>query len=132
MSLPDFDTIRDTFDLLDDWDDRYAFLIDLGKKLPSYPDAARNDVHLVPGCTSQVWMIITRDEGGRLSLVADSDALIVRGLIAVLLSLFQGTTHDETQALDVDACFTQLGLNTHLSPNRRNGFFAMVEKLKQA
>ena len=129
MSLPDFDTIAETFALLEEWDDRYAYLIDLGKALPPYPEAAKTDAHRVEGCTSQVWMITTRDKGGRLSIIADSDALIVRGLIAVLIAIYKGTTVEEAGRIDIHDRFATLGLSTHLSPNRRNGFFAMVERV---
>lgn len=131
-ALPDFDTIAETFSLLDDWDDRYAYLIDLGKALPAYPDAAKTDAHQVEGCTSQVWMVTSRDKDGRLSILAESDALIVRGLIGVLMAIYHGTTAEEARVIDIQDRFAMLGLSSHLSPNRRNGFFAMVERVRVA
>ena len=132
MKLPDYDMIAESFSLLEDWDDRYAYLIDLGKALPDYPAAARTDAHKVDGCTSQVWIVTTRDAQGRLSMIADSDALIVRGLIAVLMAVYNGTTAEEAGGIDIQTLFAELGLSTHLSPNRRNGFFAMVERVRKA
>jgi len=121
--------IVDNFELFEDWEDRYRYLIDLGGKLPFMADALKTDKTKVRGCMSQVWMVL-RWEEGRLSLLADSDAQIVRGLVAVLCAVFQGKTAEEIKKIDVDGIFKNLGLDQHLSPNRRNGFFAMVERIR--
>lgn len=127
MSIED---LVDNFDALDDWEDRYKYLIGLGNDLPVMDDSLKTEHSKVRGCMSQVWLVMGWDEGGRLTVIADSDAQIVKGLIAVLVAIFGGRTKEEIQALDVDATFAQLGLDQHLSPNRRNGFFSMVETVK--
>ncbi len=124
------DELVDNFALMDDWEDRYKYLIDLGGTLPDMPEALKTDSSKVRGCMSQVWMILGWDEAGRLSILADSDAQIVRGLIAVVFAVFATRTHAEIKAIDVEKTFAELGLDQHLSPNRRNGFFSMVERVK--
>jgi cysteine desulfuration protein SufE len=128
--MTDFDTIADTFTFLDDWEARYAFLIDLGRKLEPYPEDMRDDAHKVPGCTSQVWMSYGW-ENGVLNVSVDSDAHLVKGLLAVLLALYNNKTAAEIIAIDPDMAFGALGLDGHLSPNRRNGFFAVAERIRQ-
>jgi len=120
----------DNFSLMDDWEDRYKYLIDLGDTLPDMPDVFKTDASKVRGCMSQVWMVLGWDGDKRLTMLADSDAQIVRGLIAVLCTVFAGKTVDEIRQIDVEAVFAKLGLDQHLSPNRRNGFFSMVERVK--
>ena len=120
----------DNFSLMDDWEDRYKYLIDLGSGLPDMPAALKTETSKVRGCMSQVWMVLGWDGDGRLTMLADSDAQIVRGLIAVLRTVFIGKTADEIAGIDIEAEFAQLGLDQHLSPNRRNGFFSMVERVK--
>ena len=127
--LPKLNEIKETFDLLDDWEDRYAYLIDLGRKLPEFPDIYRNDINLVKGCTSQVWMVLKTDNC-MLDIQADSDAHIVRGLIALVIVTYNEQAVSDVANIDMEQIFTDLGLSDHLSPNRRNGFFAMVEKVK--
>lgn len=128
------DELIDNFEILDDWEDRYRYLIELGKALPEMPEAAKTEETRVRGCVSQVWMIadtVTRADGAEaIALTADSDAHIVKGLIAVLLAIYDGKTPAEIGAVDIDALFEQLGLQSHLSFNRRNGFFSMVERIK--
>ena len=132
-----FAELAENFALFDDWDDRYAYLIDLGRKLPPLPDAWKTETTKVRGCMSQVWMVpghATGENGedrGRFAFAADSDAHIVKGLIAVLGVLFSGKTPAEIAAIDTEAAFRQLGLDQHLSPNRRNGFVAMVDRIKR-
>ncbi|MBX2802948.1 MAG: SufE family protein [Myxococcales bacterium] len=129
--LPDdSEELIDNFDLFDGWEDRYAYLIDLGRKLPPLDDAHKTDANKVRGCMSQVWFVQREDAEGRLRWDGDSDATIVRGLIAVLQVLYSGTTPDEARAVDVQGIFDRIGLGGHLSANRRNGFFAMVERLR--
>lgn len=120
----------DNFSLFDSWEDRYAYLIDLGGRLPPMDDALKTENAKVRGCLSQVWMVMGWDDAGRLTLIADSDAQIVRGLIAVVMAIFAGRTRTEIGGQDIDAIFGRLGLDQHLSPNRRNGFFSMVERIK--
>jgi cysteine desulfuration protein SufE len=120
--------IISNFSLFDDWEDRYRYLIDLGNTLPPTAEELKTDATKVRGCTSQVWMILGWNSG-KLAMVADSDAQLVRGLVAVLFIIFNGKTKEEAQSIDVKSIFAQLGLDQHLSPNRRNGFFAMVERI---
>lgn len=124
------DELVDNFALFDDWEERYRYLIDLGNQLPAMDEALKTDTSKVQGCMSQVWMVTGWGGDGRLTLLADSDAQIVRGLIAVVHAAFSGKTRDEVLATDIDAIFKQLGLDQHLSPNRRNGFFSMVERIR--
>ena len=125
----DLDELKENFALFDDWEERYRYLIDLGRKLPKMEDALKVEANIVKGCTSQVWMH-ARVEDGRFSFIADSDAHIVRGLIAVLDVAFNGQSVEAVAGVDIDATFHEIGLDQHLSPNRRNGFFAMVERVK--
>ena len=127
-----FDELVENFELFDEWEDRYAYVIDLGKKLPVFPEAAQTDGHKVRGCMSQVWMVPGRDpeQPDHLLFAADSDATIVKGLIAVLAVLYAGKTADEIDAIDAEGAFSRLGLDSHLSPSRRNGLFSMVERIR--
>ncbi len=122
--------IQDNFSLFDDWEERYRYLIDLGRSLPDMPEAQKTDDALVKGCTSRVWLHVNKDDNGVFTFDADSDAHIVRGLIALLLSAYNGKTADQIAQVNIDDFFSAIGLDQHLSPNRRNGFFAMVEKIK--
>jgi cysteine desulfuration protein SufE len=127
------DRIRSDFTLLDDWEDRYRYVIELGRELPPLPDALRTDVNKVRGCVSQVWLhSTTRDgpHGPAFVFQGDSDAHIVRGLIAILFAIFQGKTASEILSSDAGAVFAELGLKEHLTPQRSNGFFAMVERIR--
>ena len=124
-----FAELKENFGLLDEWDDRYAYLIDLGRKLPLLPEVYKTEGTKVRGCMSQVWLV----PGGTtvdFRFAADSDSSIVKGLIAVLASLFSGHSAAEVAAIDAEAEFRALGLEQHLSPNRRNGFVAMVGRIK--
>lgn len=125
----DFSELVDNFSFLDGWEDRYAYLIELGKALPAMDDADKTQENKVDGCMSQVWLTMRRD-GDRLFFRGESDAFIVRGLIAVLQIILSGKTFDEIAAEDVEADFNRLGLDAHLSPTRRNGFFSMVARVK--
>jgi cysteine desulfuration protein SufE len=125
--------IIDDFGVIDDWDERYRYIIDLGRKMPPLDDAVRTDSVKVRGCASQVWLIPHKEiRAGRTTLhyTGDSDAMIVRGLIAILLSLYNDKTPDEILATDAKQILTQLGLDTHLSQQRSNGLFAMVERIR--
>lgn len=120
----------DDFALFDDWEDRYRYLIDLGRSLPPMDEALKTETTLVPGCTSRVWMHADVS-GGVFKMVADSDAHIVRGLIALLMRVYQNKPLSDVAQIDIEAAFKEIGLDQHLSPNRRNGFFSMVERVKR-
>ncbi|SNC65039.1 Cysteine desulfuration protein SufE [Marinobacter sp. es.048] len=123
--------VLDGFELLDDWEERYAFIIDLGKQLPAFPEEARVEDNYVHGCQSQVWLIHHFDEAsGRLYLLIDSDAMIVRGLAAIILVALNGKTPRDLLATDIDELFEQLDLFRHISPTRGNGLRAMVGKIR--
>lgn len=117
------------FELLGDWTERYRYLVSLGKKLPPMDDALKTEATRVRGCQSQVWMVATTDDG-TMSLVADSDGHIVRGLIALLMILYSGKTPEEILDIDAKEVFRQLGLDQHLSPSRANGLFSMVGRIR--
>ncbi len=123
--------VRD-FAMLGPWEERYRYLIELGRKLPPLPEAARTEVNKVRGCMSQVWLAAQAHAGPppRLELQGDSDAHIVKGLIALLFKLYAGRTPREILALDVESVFERLGLESHITMNRRNGFYAMVERIR--
>jgi len=127
------DSIIEDFELLDNWDDRYRYLIELGRKLPPFPEDQRSDRTKVQGCASQVWLVstVTPDAADpRLAFVGDSDAHIVRGLIAILLALYSGHTAREIGAIDPAAVFGRIGLKDHLTPQRSNGLRSMVERIR--
>ncbi|HJU32732.1 MAG TPA: SufE family protein [Hyphomicrobiaceae bacterium] len=131
-----FDVIRSDFALLDDWEDRYRYVIELGRALPPLPETQRTDANKVRGCASQVWLASTVDPSGgngkpTLTFEGDSDAHIVRGLIAILFAMYSGKTADEILGVDAQAAFTDLGLQEHLTPQRSNGFFSMVERIRR-
>jgi cysteine desulfuration protein SufE len=130
MNIPTVNELIENFSFFDDWEDRYAYLIDLGDKLPEMDDALKSDINYVRGCTSKVWMVGHFSDEGKLNMLADSDAKIVRGLVAILFSAYAGKSKAEIKATDINDIFTQLGLEGHLSPSRRNGFYAMVERIQ--
>lgn len=123
--------LEESFALLSDWEARYGLIIDLGRQLEPLPDAAYTDANKVRGCMSQVWMVARRDDDGRLQILGDSDAHIVKGLIAILLMIYSGKTPAEIGEIDIKATFGRLNLEQHISANRRNGLFAMVERIQQ-
>jgi cysteine desulfuration protein SufE len=131
--MADIDEIIDNFSLLDDWDDRYRYLIELGRELPPLAAEAHNDANKVRGCASQVWLdtrVRPNGTGGPvLTFVGDSDAHIVRGLIAVLFAMYSGRSAKHILATDAVALFEKMGLREHLTPQRSNGFRAMVERI---
>ena len=123
------DEIIESFELLDDWEDRYSILIDLGKKLPDFPEHMRKDENLVKGCVSKVWMV-PKIENGVFTFEGDSDAHIVRGLVGLLHIIYSGQPVADLKTVDIDGIFDKLCLKQNLSPNRRNGVFSMIEKIK--
>ncbi len=128
--LPLADLIEN-FSILGDWEERYQYLIDLGRLLPPMDEALKNDQTLVNGCVSKVWIFSQKATDGRFHFVADSDGNITKGLIYVVLSAYEGKTAAEIKEVAIQDNFKKLGLDEHLSPNRRNGFFAMVERIQK-
>jgi cysteine desulfuration protein SufE len=128
------DEIRDNFALLEDWDDRYRYVIELGRTLDPMPDAEHSTANKVNGCASQVWLSrqVARSDVGEpvLSYLGDSDAHIVRGLIAILLTLYSDRSAREILATDPIAVFDELGFRDHLTPQRSNGLRSMVERIR--
>jgi cysteine desulfuration protein SufE len=122
-------SILEDFAVVDDWDERYRYIIELGRKMSPFPEAERTDAVKVRGCASQVWLI-SHNDAGKLTFIGDSDAHIVRGLIAILLALYNGKTPDEILSIDAKSVLHQLGLDTHLSQQRSNGLTAMVERIR--
>ena len=125
--------VIENFEFLDDWEDRYRYLIDLGKGLPDLDEHYKTEDYRVRGCTSQVWLVasVSDQESGKLmNYKADSDAHIVRGLVALVLIAFSEKSPQAVLDVDIEDVFKQLGLEKHLSFNRRNGFFSMVERVK--
>ena len=128
------DEIIDNFALLDEWDDRYRYVIELGRELPPLPEAEHSEANKVRGCTSQVWLVthVQPDGAGGpvLSFDGDSDAHIVRGLVAILFALYSGKTAKAILDTDAVAIFDQLGLRENLTPQRSNGLRSMVERIR--
>jgi cysteine desulfuration protein SufE len=129
MATPSIDEIRESFAFFDDWEDRYKFIIDLGRGIPPMADSLKVDANIVRGCQSQVW-IDHRLGDGRLYFTLDSDAMIVRGLIAIVLAAFNGRTPPSILAYDIDGLFRDLDLLRHLSPTRGNGLAALVRRIR--
>ena len=131
--MADIDEIIDNFSLLDEWDDRYRYLIELGRALPPLAAEAHNEANKVRGCASQVWLdtsVRPNGAGGPvLTFVGDSDAHIVRGLIAILFAMYSGRSAKDILASDAVALFEKLGLREHLTPQRSNGFRSMVDRI---
>lgn len=132
--MPDvtLERIERGFQLMPNWQDRYRYLIQLGRKLEPLPDEFRDEDHRVKGCTSNVWLAsdLTEESPSRLRFRADSDAHIVKGLVALLLVIYQGKTPEEALGIDARAILDRLDLQAHLSPSRSNGLFAMVERIR--
>jgi cysteine desulfuration protein SufE len=130
------DDIRADFGLLDDWEDRYRYVIELGRGLPPFPEELRTEANKVRGCASQVWLATKPVASGnspkadRMMMQGTSDAMIVQGLIAVLLALYDGKTLDEIVKTDAQAVFSELGLSEHLTQQRSNGLASMVKRIR--
>lgn len=129
-------SIRDDFALLDDWEDRYRYVIELGRTLEAVDEGEKSDAVKVRGCASQVWLVsecamASDGDECRLHFRGDSDALIVRGLIAILLAIYNDKTPSEILALAADNVFDELGLKSHLTPQRSNGLAAMVLRIRR-
>lgn len=129
MATEAFEDIADTFEFLDDWEDRYRHVIDMGKAIPAMDDALKVPATKVDGCASQVW-IQPKITEGTFTFIGDSDAMIVKGLIAVLMALYNDVPVEEVGQIDAAAELGRLGLNDHLSAQRSNGVRAMVERIR--
>jgi cysteine desulfuration protein SufE len=129
MTLND---LADTFDMLGDWEERYRYLIELGRKLEPMPEADKAEINKVRGCMSQVWLTAENRPGppSRLHFRGDSDAHIVKGLVAVLMMLYSDRTPRQILDTDLHEAFARLGLDNNLTMNRRNGFYAMIERIR--
>jgi cysteine desulfuration protein SufE len=127
-----FQKLAEDFEFLDDWEDRYRYVIELGKSLPPLEETERTDANKVRGCASQVWLVSEAEPGKEpvLRFRGDSDAHIVRGLIALLLALYSGLPARDIAAADPEAAFAKLGLREHLSSQRSNGLSAMVARIR--
>ena len=130
MASPAFEDLTETFDFLDDWEERYRHVIELGKAMPPLDDSFKVPTLKVQGCASQVWLRPVID-GDHFDFQGDSDAMIVRGLIAILHKLYSGLTLAQVRAVDAPAELARLGLHDHLSSQRSNGLRAMVERIRQ-
>jgi cysteine desulfuration protein SufE len=131
--MADLQTILDDFSFLDDWEDRYRYVIELGKALPDLPDAEKTDANKVQGCASQVWLVSRVGEGDDpvMHFEGDSDAHIVRGLVAIVLVVYSGKKASEIAKLDAINVFGQIGLVEHLSAQRANGLRSMVNRIRE-
>ena len=132
--LIDLDEILETFENLEEWDERYGYLIELGQGLPSMSDELKAPENKVEGCMSRVWLVTRACESesdATLEIIADSDSIIVRGLIALLIAVYSGRTAREILAFDIQSLFATLELKQHLSVSRRNGLGAMVRRIRE-
>jgi cysteine desulfuration protein SufE len=127
------DDIRDTFAFLDSWEDRYRYVIELGEALPPFPEESRTDGHKVRGCVSQVWLVTRAGPGPDpvVEFEGDSDAHIVRGLVAIMLALFSGRRASRIVATDAEETLREFGLDEHLTPQRANGLRSMVKRIQR-
>ncbi len=145
MTLPDLNTFKanpfgteqtidellDTFEFLDDWEERYTYIIDLGKSLPAFPESEKIETNYVHGCQSQVWLIHQRDpDNGKIYLLIESDAIIVKGLAAIVLTALNARQPEDILAFDLEAVFEKIDLIRHISPTRGNGLRSMIEMVK--
>ena len=131
-SISSIDDLVDNFTFLDDWEDRYRYVIELGRTLPALSEAEHSDANKVRGCASQVWFVskVVRNGEVRLTFRGDSDAHIVRGLIAILFAIYSDKAAKDILAADAVEVFERLGLREHLTPQRSNGFRSMVERIR--
>ncbi len=130
-STPTIADIQSDFEMLDDWEDRYRYIIELGRQLAPLPADAKNDATKVRGCASQVWLVSNLDAAARtLSFQGESDSHIVQGLIAILLALTNGRPAADLTTLDIQSYFNKLGLKEHLTPQRSNGLASMIGRIK--
>lgn len=133
MTAQTFDELVENFELFDDWEERYRYVIDLGKQMPEFPEALKSDATIVDGCVSRVWLDEKVSGSGPSAVIefsGDSDAFIVKGLIAVLQSLLSGKTASKILETDVQEHLSRIDLSAHLSPQRSNGLNAMVDRIR--
>ncbi|ADM08706.1 hypothetical protein PB2503_03147 [Parvularcula bermudensis HTCC2503] len=128
--LPDFEAIKDDMAFLEDWDERYRYIIDLGRQLPPLAEEERSEDTRVRGCASQVWLVFDTGEAGHLRIRGDSDAAIVKGLIAILLSLYKGKSAADIAAIDPKAALGELDLEAHITSQRSNGLASMIARIR--
>lgn len=124
----------EAFEMFDDWEDKYRFLIDLGRKLPALPDADKTEENRIHGCQSRVWVVAEKrsaPEGEVVEFVADSDSDIVKGLISILRRVYYGQTAERILQFDIEGLLHRLELDQHLSMNRRNGLYEMIQRIKR-
>ncbi len=126
------DDILESFSMLDNWEDRYRYVIELGRELPPFPEAARDEVHKVPGCVSQVWLVTKAGSGDDpiMTFIGDSDAHIVRGLVYILITFYSGKKASDVYHADIEALLKTLGLDENLTPQRSNGLRSMVQRIR--
>ena len=129
MKLPSHEEILEDLEFLDDWENRYEYIIDLGKALPALSPEQRLDIYKVKGCQSDVWLI-SKNNDGKLEFSVDSDAMIVKGLLGLVMSVYNQRTPSEILAFDIDQYFQTLDLEQHISPTRGNGLRAIVAKIR--
>lgn len=122
--------IVEAFELIDDWEERYRYVIELGRSLPEFPDALKTDATKVEGCVSKVWLRVS-ERDGHIEISGDSDAMIVRGLVAILLAYYNGRPVEDVPCLDVYGFLRQLELDDHLTPQRSNGLASMVKRIRR-
>ncbi|MEM7071442.1 MAG: SufE family protein [Pseudomonadota bacterium] len=125
------DNLIDEFSFLETWEERYSYIIEMGNEIEPYPPDKQDNAHKIEGCISQVWYMSYQNEDGSLHMVADSDAFIVKGLIAILFRLYNDRMPHEITNFDHEVFFKRLGLEGYLSPNRRNGFVSIFQRIKQ-
>lgn len=128
----DIEELVEEFDFLDDWEERYRYLIDMGKALAPLSDEERNELTRVKGCVSRVWLVSENTDEGRLRFRADSDAHIVRGLAALLMRVYSGRTPEEILSVDAREVLARIGLAEHLTPQRSNGLASMIGRIRAA
>ena len=131
MPVSSLSELADNFELLGDWDTRYEYLMDLGKRLEALSDSDKTDVSKVHGCMSNVWIVGDQNADGSIKFRAECDTAVIRGVIAVLVEIYSGSTPEDCMKLDPDEMFDQLGLFDHLSPTRHVGVYAIVMRLQQ-
>lgn len=127
----DLAELKETFEFFDDWEDKYKFVIDLGRELPDMDAADKIEANLIRGCQSQVWLTYRQAPDGTLEFVIDSDAFIVRGLVSIVLLAFNAKRPEEILAFDIETVFEELELIQHLSLTRGNGLRAMIQRVKE-
>jgi sulfur transfer protein SufE len=128
------DDLIEAFEMFDDWEDKYRFLIDLGRKLPALPESEKTEENRIHGCQSRVWVVAEKrsaPEGDVVEFVADSDSDIVKGLISILRRVYYGQTAERILQFDIEGLLHQLELDQHLSMNRRNGLYEMIQRIKR-